>query len=241
MRRPKQPIWSLLITRLDAFAKRDTVWQTAMVTGFQQEYANLNDEELLHLASQRSALTDDAKLALDAEMQGRNLTAVDIEDHKKLVRRSSLHDTRIRHRKLFGSKFRQKSFVESLVSLLAMAIVIGLICASYWQIPARYRLPDEWERAATYVMLSSVFLMTWLFRDWGRRLAFWISLLISSAAHAFIMHYWIVHYGIGSSRADVKVAVFLGLILFGIIYGGWTLLRRKFSGEDTASSPQLAN
>jgi hypothetical protein len=41
-----------------------------MFTELQQQYANLSDDELLRLASERSSLTDEAKVALDAEMRG---------------------------------------------------------------------------------------------------------------------------------------------------------------------------
>jgi hypothetical protein len=56
-----------------------------MFTELQQQYANLSDDELLRLASERSSLTDEAKVALDAEMHGRNLTAADIKTHTETV------------------------------------------------------------------------------------------------------------------------------------------------------------
>ncbi len=90
---------------------------TAIFTELQQEYAKLSDDELLHLASAHSFLTDEAKVALDAEMRSRNLTAVDIKNHARFVKKSELRETRRRNRKLFGARVPQKSGVESLVAL----------------------------------------------------------------------------------------------------------------------------
>jgi hypothetical protein len=40
------------------------------------------------------------------------------------------------------------------------------------RLPARYRLPADWQEAAAYAMLNSVVVAVWFFRDWGRRSAF---------------------------------------------------------------------
>jgi hypothetical protein len=206
----------------------------AMFTELQQEYARLNDDELLRLASERSSLTDEAKVALDAEMRGRNLTAADIKTHARFVRKSELRETRRRRRKLFGARVPQRYGVETLVALFWIAVVISLILYGYFAIPVKYRLPADWQEAAGYTMFSSVFLAVWFFRDWGRRSGFWISLLISSTAHAFIVHAWIVRVGTGMlsrHRGGMKAAVFLGLILFFVVFGGGAFLRLKFHGE----------
>lgn len=203
-------------------------------TELQQEYAKLKDDELLRLASERSSLTDEAKVALDAEMRGRNLTAVDIKTHARFVRKSELRETRRRSRKLFGTRASQKSGVETLVALFWIAVTISLISYGYFALPARYRLPADWQEAAGYAMFNSVFVAVWFFRDWGRRSGFWISLVISSTAHALIVHAWIVRVGTGMlsrHRGDMKAAVLLGLILFFVVYGGGALLRGRFYGE----------
>ena len=53
-----------------------------MLSEFQHEYAELSDDELLQLASDRQSLTDDAKSALDAEMRSRHLTSADLAKHQ---------------------------------------------------------------------------------------------------------------------------------------------------------------
>lgn len=204
-----------------------------MITEVQQQYANLSDDELLRLASQRSSLTDEAKVALDAEMRGRNLTAADIKTHTRFVKKSELHETRRRSRKLFGTRVPQKSGVEILVGLFWMAVAISLILYGYFALPARYRFPDDWQEPARCAMFNSVLLAVWFFRDWGRRFGFWVSLLISSTVQALIVHAWIVHVGadmLWRHRNYGRAASLLGLILFFVVYGGGTLLRRKFFG-----------
>lgn len=210
-----------------------------MFTELQQEYAKLSDDELLHLASAQSSLTDEAKVALDAELRGRNLTAVDIKNHARFVKKSELRETRRRSRKLFGIRVPQKSGVEILVAFFWIAVAISLILLGYFALPARYRLHADWQEAAGYAIFSSVFLAVWFFSYWGRRLDFWVSLLISTTAHLLIVHAWIVHIGtdmLWRHRGDGKGAVFLGLILFFVVYAGGTFLRRKFYGEQTGSS-----
>ncbi len=211
----------------------------AMFTELQQEYAKLSDDELLHLASARSSLTNEAQVALDAEMRGRNLTAVDIKNHARFVKRSEQRETRRRSRKLFGTRIHQKSGVETLVAFFWIAVAISLILLGYFALPARYRLPADWQEAAGYAIFSSVCLAVWFFSYWGRRLDFWASLLISTIAHLLIVHAWILHIGtdmLWRHRGDGKGAVFLGFILFFVLCGGGRFLHRKIYGEQTGSS-----
>ena len=206
-----------------------------MLIDLQQEYARLSNDELLHLAHARSTLTDEAKIVLDAEMRSRNLSIDDIKNHVRFVKKSEWRETRRRRSlKLFGTRITEKSGSEILVAFSWIAATISVILLAYFALPAHYRLPADWQEAAGYTVFSTVFLAAWFFSYWGRRLGFWISLLISSTAHALILHAWIVHVGtdmIWRRRADAKGAVFLGLILFFIVYGCGTLLRRKLYRE----------
>lgn len=209
-----------------------------MFTQVRQEYAGLSDGELLQLASERAALTDDAKAALDAEMRGRNLSVVDIKNHARFVKKIELRETRGRGRKLFGIRVRvpQKSGVEIVVALFWIGIAISLILLGYFALPARYRLPADWQEATGYAMFNFVFIAVWFFRDWGRRLGFWVSLLIASTAHALIVHSWIVRFGtdmLWRNRSDNRVAGLLGLFLFFLLYGCGSFLHRKFYGKET--------
>ena len=46
------------------------------------EYQHLNADQLLHLAEEREQLTDEARLALDAELNQRKLSLSDIESYR---------------------------------------------------------------------------------------------------------------------------------------------------------------
>jgi hypothetical protein len=123
--------------------------------------------------------------------------------------------------------------VEILVGLFSLTVAISLILAGYFALPTRYRLPADWQEGAGYAMFNFVFVAVWFFRDWGRRSGFWISLLISSTAHALMVHAWIVHVGadmLWRHRAYGKAALLLGLMLFFVVYGGGVFLRRRLYG-----------
>ncbi len=84
-------------------------------------------------------------------------------------------------------------------------------------------------------MFGSVPVVAASFGSWLRKVAFWTSLLISSVAHALIVYGWIVRTGSldgNGHRADRKLAVLLGLMLFLAVYGCGFLLSRKLNGEE---------
>jgi hypothetical protein len=98
-----------------------------MLSEFQHEYAELSDDELLQLASDRQSLTDDAKSALDAEMRNRNLTSADLAKHQDFVKKNEQRETRRRNRKLFGRRRGLLAWVQfglwALLGLSATALV----------------------------------------------------------------------------------------------------------------------
>ncbi len=204
-----------------------------MFTASPNEYAKLSDDELLQLSSDRSSLTDEAKLVLEAEMRNRNLTALDVSKHEEFVRRSEQRERRRRNRKLFGNRWTRLSWIETAVMLFWTATGISLISIFYLALPAPYHLPDKWEESAKYVMFSSVFLVA-ASSELRPKKRFWISLLMSSSAHLFIVHAWIVHFGTfyGKGRRADQWPILLGPLLFLIVYGCVFQLRRKLYGED---------
>ncbi len=94
-----------------------------MLSVLQYEYQKLGDDELLRLASDRSSLTDEAKLALDAEMHRRNLTVVDVTTHEDFVKRSERRESKRTRRKLFGTRRGILDWVRfGLFALLAFSV-----------------------------------------------------------------------------------------------------------------------
>jgi hypothetical protein len=97
---------------------------------FQHEYAQLSDDELLQLASDRQSLSDNAQLALDGEMRNRNLTSVDFAKQKAFVKKNEQHETRRRNRKLFGHRRGLLAWVQ--FGLWALLWLSGTALVATW-------------------------------------------------------------------------------------------------------------
>jgi hypothetical protein len=200
-----------------------------MFTEFHQKYGKLNDEELLQLASDSSSLVDEAKAALDYEMRNRGLTHDDLARQQNLLKRVEQRNARKKVRRL---RRKTDSWVDGVVTIFWSALGIALIWIAYLALPPRYHFSADWQEAAGYVMFVSVGLVAASFGPWLRKVEFWISLLISSFAQAFIIHGWIVRTGsLDGHRAHQDLAVLLGPVLFLVVYGCGYSLRRKLKGE----------
>jgi hypothetical protein len=197
-----------------------------MPTDFSTEYSQRSDDELLHLASQRHSLTTEAAAALDTELHRRNLTESDRVEHQKFAKRQERREGRKRHWKLPGLKYRM-TWRDSLGAFAIMA----LISVTYLTLPSRYRLNSDWRDAAAIVMITSVVLV--FAADSWRRIAFWISLGISSAIHLLVVH----ASTLGSLNRNMdKGAALLGFVLFLVVYGFVRFLQRKLYGKEGSGS-----
>jgi len=192
---------------------------------FSAEYAERSDDELLELASDPSSLTSEAAAALDEELHRRNLTASDRAKHQQFVSRKKRRETTRRRRKMLGARRDVSTWVDVFWTLLAIA----LISSAYVALPNRYHMKPDWQEAALHVMFVSVFIAV-IGRSLWRKLAFWMSLILSSAIHMVVVHAWIQRVG-DLSRGQGKLAILLGLVLFFVIYGFIWLLRRNFYGD----------
>jgi hypothetical protein len=199
-----------------------------MLTDFSAEYSQRGDDELLQLATQRHYLTAEAAVALDAELRRRNLTESDRIEHQKFAKRQERREGRRRRRKIFGKL--QFSWLEWLSAFVAMAV----IAVAYLALPKRYHLKPDWEEAALCVMIASVIVIVgW--RSLWRDIAFWMTLVLSSAIQLAIVHAWVQRAGT-LSRGAGKLAALLGFVLFVAIYGCIKLLRRNLYGEGSRES-----
>jgi cation transport ATPase len=196
-----------------------------MLTDFATEYSSRSDGELLHLASARHSLLPEAAAALDSELRRRDLTESDRIEHQKSVkrqeRREGRRQTNLRRRwEGLGLKW-QLNWREILELLAVMAVIL----VAYFALPSRYHLNPDWQEAALIVMLTSVGL-AFMVRSW-RNIAFWTSLVVSSAIHLFVVHAW-TQQSPDLGRAKAKIAFFLGFALFLVVYGAVRLLRRPW-------------
>jgi hypothetical protein len=203
-----------------------------MSSDFYTEYAEQSDDELLHLASDRASLTDEAAVALDAELGRRNLTKSDLTDHKRFINRLERREFKSRRRKVFGKA--QLSWRESLSALVA----IGAIMAVYFALPKQYHLKPDWEEPAVDVMIASVVILVgW--RNLWREIVFWAALILSSTIQLTVVHVWVERPG-ELSRGGGKMAALLGFLLFFAIYGFVRLIRRNLYGGKSSEGGSLA-
>src|SRR4051794_1876087 len=124
-----------------------------MTNDFVTEYAERSDDELLHLASQRSSLTEEAAAALDMELQRRNLTPAELVNYKRSVHHADYRESRTRRRKIFWKW--QYSWLEFLVVLTA----VGLICWGDSGVPGRYQFNTDLGGAAFVGVGASFFVV----------------------------------------------------------------------------------
>jgi hypothetical protein len=205
-----------------------------MPTDFSTQYAQLNDEQLLQLASDRASLTVDADESLTAELTRRGLTNSDQAKHEHFVKQSNRLESKKRLRRVFGRRQDRDSWGDTLGIVFWSMLSISIILFAYAALPDRYHFTPLWQQAAVEVMFASV-LIGVVGGESRRGVGFWVSLLLSSSIHLVLVHAWIVRFGPlegPGHRRDGKLAVLLGIVLFFVVYGcGW-LLRQVFYGSD---------
>jgi hypothetical protein len=197
-----------------------------MVNDFSTEYSERSDDELLALASDRASLMTEAVAALDIELRRRNLTEADQAKYQRVVKGNERHEITRRRRRVFGRRSDRRSWVDLFWAIIAMA----LISFTYLALPSQYHLKPGWQEAAVHVMFASVFIAVASNSLWPR-IAFWMSLVVSSAIHLLVVHAWIQRAG-SFSRGQGKLAILLGFVLFFGVYGLVWQLRRSFYGEE---------
>lgn len=198
-----------------------------MPTDFSIEYSQRSDDELLHLASERHSLTMEAAASLDAELRRRNLTDSDRAEYQKFVKRQERREWKRRRRwKIPGLKERL-TWRDILECFAAMA----LMSVAYLALPSRYRfIKPDWQEAAVIVMITSI-VVTFM-SNLQRKIAFWMSLGISSALHLVVVHA-LTRQTPTLNRGEARGATAIGLVLFLVVYGIVRLLQRIVSSKQT--------
>jgi len=199
-----------------------------MLNDFFTEYSERSDDELLLLACDRASLTTEAATALDAELCRRHLTKSDQVRHQQFVKRNEQRETTKRRRRIFGSRRDRGAWLDLFWAILGMA----LISFTYLALPSRYHMKPDRQEAAVHVMFASVFIAV-VGRSCWRQIGFWMSLILSSAIHLFVVHAWIQRVG-NLSRVQGKLAILLGFVLFFAVYGFVFLLRQNFYGSEAS-------
>lgn len=192
-------------------------------------YSEHSDDELLHLASHQHFLTMEARAALDAELRRRSLTESDRIEHRKFARRQERRENRTTPGwKIPGLK-NQWSWRDILEAFGTMAV----ISFAYVVLPRRYHLNPDWQEAAFMAMITSVVIAFWAI-SW-RKIAFWMSLGISSTIQLLVVHVW-TRRTPDLSRAGGRAAFFIGLVVFLIVYAIVQFLQRTLYGKEVSES-----
>lgn len=200
-----------------------------MPTDYFAGYSEHSDGELLHLATHQHSLTTEARTALDAELRRRNLTESDRIEQQKFARHQERRENRTTRRwKIPGLKTQLSGW-----DILEAFGTMALISFTYLVLPRRYHLNPDWLEAAAIVMITSV-TIAFCAISW-RKIAFWISLGISSIIQLFIVHAWTGRTP-DLSRAAGRAGGFIGLVLFLIVYAIVRFLQRTLRGREAPES-----
>jgi hypothetical protein len=176
-------------------------------TTYQERYASLTDDELLHIAGDRPALCDEAISALDSEMSKRGLTHEQVRVKGRDERRFEAKNARARRpkpkpSKYFVAKLRLPWFLLGLLGLLLLMFLLM----------GQFDLSDEWSEPV-FVVYIAAFIACLAVQPWIRKnLRFWLALAISSIPEFAVSHWLALNYS-GSSRYGLKVRCFLSLLV----------------------------
>jgi lysylphosphatidylglycerol synthetase-like protein (DUF2156 family) len=175
-------------------------------TSFQERYAGLSDEELLHIAGNRRELLEQAAVAVDAEMARRGLTFEQARAKKREHRRRefeemSTHIAKRNKSKYFVAHINLPVFFAGLAGEVLLMVLL----------PSGHRVQDEWMRPLIVVYLGALLAILSV-QSWVRRtLSFWISLVVSFVPQFFVAR-WLAVYHPDHSRSGEKGSAMLSLL-----------------------------
>lgn len=201
-----------------------------MDTRFDERYARLSDDELLHIAGDRRDLLEEAAAALDAEMARRGLTHEQARARKRDYLRLDIEEARA-HRKRNKSKYfvpqmNLRAYFIGLAGLLLLMILLH----------GHHRVPDEWEWPLFVVCLGAL-IACLAVQPWVRRtLSFWLSLAVSFVPQ-FVVARWLAVYHPTRSLSGDKGSAVLSM-LAGYFLGGalFLLLQRLKARQGTKAT-----
>ena len=196
-----------------------------MEASFDERYASLSDEELLHIAGDRKDLLPQAALALDTEMARRNLT----QEHTRAKRRDELrfdikelraHSPKRKKSKYFVARMNLRAYFIGLAgALLLMVATLG-----------HHRVPEEWSWPLFVVYISAL-IACLAVQPWVRRTVnFWLCLAISFVPQFAVAH-WLAVYHPARSNSGAKGSAFLSMLAGYLLGGSLFLLLQKLRPE----------
>ena len=177
-----------------------------MDTGFEERYAGLTDDELLHIAGDRRNLLEQAAVALKAEMARRGLTFEHARARNREHRRREFEEINAHIAKRSKSKY----FVANINLRVWFAGLAGEVLLMVL-LPGGHRMQEEWVYPLIVVYLGAL-LATLSVQTWVRRtLGFWISLVVSFVPQFFVAR-WLAIYHPAHSGGGEKGSAILSLL-----------------------------
>ena len=203
-----------------------------METGFREHYADLSDEELLHIAGDRRDLREEAAFALDAELARRGLTQKQVRAQKRDELRLEIQEARAHQ-----PKRRKSRYFVSQISL--RWFFIGLIGAGILMFLTirPHRPVYEWSEPIL-VVYTGCLLACLAVQPWVRRtLSFWLSLTIACVPQ-FVVSHWLTVYHPAGSRGESRGTWLLSILSGYMVGGAVFLLLQKLKTGQTAHAGQ---
>jgi hypothetical protein len=201
-------------------------------TNFQERYASLSDEELLHIAGDRRDLLEEAAIALDAEMARRGLTHEQARAKKRDGLRHDIKEARA-HRQ---NRNKSKYFVTQ-VNLRAYFIGLAGLVILMILTPSNHRTRDEWS-FPSFVVYISALIACLAVQPWVRRTtSFWFCLVISFVPQ-FVVARWLSVYHPSHSLSGTKGSAFLSMFAGYSLGGALFLLIQKLKPRQETNASQ---
>src|SRR5580698_3846438 len=125
-------------------------------TSFDERYASLSDEELLHIAGDRRDLLPEAGAALDIEMARRGLT----HEHARAKKRDELR-LDIEEVPSHNPKRKKSKYLVTQMNLPAYFIGLAVPVLLMVLSPNHHRVPDEWTWPLFVVYISALLACAW--------------------------------------------------------------------------------
>ena len=135
------------------------------------EYRKKTDNELMLLARDREQLTPEAVSALTDELSRRMITAERITEFSRKEERQARKEG-------FRSK-RRRGTAEGWWLKIQLVAAFGIGLLAYHLLP--FEVPKDWGDAAFVTFLCTVGI-GFTFREFWKRISFWVSLVTSAVA-----------------------------------------------------------
>jgi hypothetical protein len=173
---------------------------------FQENYAGLNDDELLMVAARRDDLVPEAALALDSEMARRGLGHQEARAKKREIARLEIKEAKRHH----PSKRLSKYFVSNVNGWMLLLLTLG-VPLFVLTLFIFHLVPELWDFPILVVCMGAVAVVSWV-QPWLRKMvSFRVSLVVSCVVQLLI-GYWISEHLAPQSSGELKGGAVLAIV-----------------------------